>query len=145
MINKLDTSNQEINRIMEIWKDATIQGHSFIPKEYWLKSYDTVKEKYIPIAETYVYTEENIIKGFISIIEGEYLGALFIDTKYQGQGIGKKLMEDAKKTYGSLNLAVYKKNNKAVEFYKKAGFIIKKECINEETNEQEYIMSFIKE
>lgn len=144
MIRKLNLNEKEINDIMEIWKKATIEGHPFISKEYWLESYKIVKEKYIPMAETYVYLEEDEIKAFISILEGEYIGALFVDINYQGGGIGKKLIEHTKSIYDSLTLSVYKENEKAVNFYKKVGFIKESEKLNEETNRPEYFMSFQK-
>lgn len=144
MIKELRLNTDEINKIMKIWKEATIKAHEFIPEEYWLKSYNVVKEKYIPMAETYVYLEESEIKGFISIIGGEYIGALFVSIACQGKGIGRKLIEYAKGTYDDLTLAVYKKNEKGVNFYRKVGFVVKHEQTNEETNEQEYIMVFEK-
>ncbi|SNS28451.1 putative acetyltransferase [Anaerovirgula multivorans] len=144
MIRKLNVNEQEINKIMEIWRESTIEAHRFISQEYWLKSYEVVKEKYLPMAETYVYLDENEIKGFISILQGEHIGALFIDINCQGKGIGKKLIEHIKEIYDSLTLAVYKENKKAVNFYEKVGFIKKYEKLNEETNESEYSMSFEK-
>ncbi|MDF2613610.1 MAG: GCN5-related N-acetyltransferase [Clostridia bacterium] len=144
MIKKLNQYTEEINQVMKIWKDSTIKAHAFIPEEYWLRSYNRVKEKYIPMADTYVYAEENEIKGFISILDQEYIGALFVDISSQGQGIGRRLIEHAKEAYGSLSLAVYKKNEKAVSFYELVGFQIKCEQLNEETNEPEYIMMYEK-
>ncbi|ABR47710.1 GCN5-related N-acetyltransferase [Alkaliphilus metalliredigens QYMF] len=144
MIRRLNVNEEEMNKIMEIWKTSTIQAHQFIPKEYWLKNYEIVKEKYVPMAETYVCLDENEIKGFISIIQGEYIGALFVDIHCQAKGIGGELIEYVKEIYDSLTLGVYKENKKAVTFYEKVGFIKKCEKLNEETNELEYIMNFQK-
>lgn len=141
MIKKLNMNIEEINKVMTIWKDATIKAHGFIPEEYWLDNYDIVKEKYIPMGEIYVYLEENEIKGFISIIE-EYIGALFVDINCQGKGIGTELVKHTKAIYEHLTLSVYKKNDQAVRFYKKVGFVVKSEQMNEETNELEYTMDF---
>lgn len=144
MIRKLNLNVEEVNNIMNIWKKATIKAHEFIPTEYWLKNFNVVKEKYIPLAETYVYLEESQIKGFISIIGGEYIGALFVDINCQGRGIGRKLIEYSRRIYDRLKLAVYKENNQAVGFYKQVGFTVKYEQLNEETNEPEYIMELEK-
>ncbi|WZL73072.1 N-acetyltransferase [Clostridiaceae bacterium 35-E11] len=140
MIKKLEVNVKEINKVMKIWKEATMKAHRFISEAYWLENYNVVKEKYIPMAETYVYLEENEIKGFISILAGEYIGGLFVDINCQGKGIGEKLITYTKDIYDKLKLAVYKENEKAVGFYKKMGFIVKHEQLNEETNEPEYIM-----
>ncbi|WP_129598317.1 N-acetyltransferase [Anaerophilus nitritogenes] len=143
MIKNLNM-NDEIHKVMKIWKEATIQAHKFISEEYWLNSYDVVKEQYIPMAETYVYLEENEIQGFISVLGEEHIGALFVDINCQGGGVGKKLINHTKKIYEKLTLEVYKKNEKAVGFYKKVGFIVKEENLNEETNEPTYVMTFEK-
>lgn len=97
MIKELKIENT--NEVMEIWKEATIDAHNFIPKEYWLKSYNVVKEVYIPMAKTSVYIEENKIIGFISIIDDEFIGALFIDVNSQDKGVGTKLIDYVKKRY----------------------------------------------
>ena len=137
MIRKLEKN--DIDRAMNIWLKSTVKAHNFIEKKYWQDNYDTVKNIYIPMADTYVY-EKDEIKGFISIINNEFIGALFVDNESQGQGIGKALIRYVQNKYGVLNLAVYKDNYKSVEFYKKVGFKIKSENINEDMNFPEYIM-----
>ena len=89
MIRKLE--NNDVDRVMDIWLKSTVKAHDFIEKKYWEDNYNTVKNVYIPMAETYVYEKENI-KGFISIINNEFIGALFVDNDSQGQGIGKVLI-----------------------------------------------------
>lgn len=140
MIRKL--RKEDINDIMEIWEKSTIKAHKFIPEDYWLKNYFVVKETYIPLSKTFIYEENGNNKGFISIIDDKFIGALFVDVNYQGQGIGTKLIEFAKQNYKELSLAVYKNNEKSVDFYKKVGFIIEKEQINEDSKEKEFIMSW---
>lgn len=137
MIRKLE--NNDIDRVMDIWLEGTVKAHSFISKRYWEDNYDTVRNIYIPMSDTYVYEDDNI-KGFISVINNEFIGALFVDNIYQGKGVGKALIEYVQNKYDDLNLAVYKDNHKSVEFYKKMGFTIKSENINEDTNFVEYIM-----
>lgn len=139
-IKKLEKNN--VDRVMEIWLDSTVKAHDFIDKSYWLTNYDTVKNNYIPMSETYVYEENNIIKGFISIIEGEFIGALFVDSKSQNKGIGKKLMTYVKDNYNNLSLTVYKENENAVNFYINQGFLINKEQINDDSSHIEFIMNF---
>ncbi|WFD11874.1 N-acetyltransferase [Tepidibacter hydrothermalis] len=138
MIRKL--KNEEINKVMDIWKESTIKAHNFIDKEYWENNYDDVKNIYIPISDTFVYDNGENIKGFISIINNEFIGALFVDVNYQGLGIGSKLIDYVIKKYEKLNLAVYKENEKAVKFYANKGFKIIKEQKNEDSGFKEYIM-----
>lgn len=135
--------NKDINKIMDIWLRSTIKAHDFIPKEYGDNSYNTVKDVYIPMADTFIYEDEESIKGFISIINNEFIGALFVDTDSQGGGIGKKLINFAIDKYKNLSLAVYKDNVKSVVFYKRMGFTVVKEQVNQDSGYTEYIMQKI--
>lgn len=135
--------DNEVDIVMTIWKESTIKAHSFIPKKYWENNYDVVKNVYIPMAETYVYDEEDKIKGFVSIIEGGFIGALFIDINFQGLGIGSKLIDFVCNKYKKLTLAVYKENYNAVDFYKNKGFKIVSEGKNDDSGFDEYIMELI--
>lgn len=138
MIRQLQ--NKDIDKIMGIWLESTIYAHKFISKEYWNENYNIVKDMYIPMSKTFVYEDNDDIRGFISIINNDFIGALFVEKNYQSQGIGKSLIDYAKNLYDNLSLAVYKENEKALEFYKKMGFKIISENINEDTNCVEYIM-----
>ena len=138
MIRQL--KNKDIDKIMEIWLESTIDAHKFISKEYWNENYNIVKDMYIPISKTFVYEDNDDIRGFISVINNDFIGALFVKKNHQGQGIGKNLIDYAKNLYDNLSLAVYQENEKALEFYKKMEFKIISENINEDTNCVEYIM-----
>lgn len=135
--------DKDINKVMDIWLRSTIKAHDFILKEYWDNSYNTVKDVYIPMADTFIYEDEESIKGFISIINNEFIGALFVDIDSQGGGIGKKLINFAIDKYKNLSLAVYKDNVKSVVFYKRMGFTVVKEQVNQDSGYTEYIMQKI--
>lgn len=138
MIRKLNEA--DIDKVMDIWMKSTIKAHDFISKEYWQNNYNTVKEVYIPMSETFVYKDVQGIKGFISVINNEFIGTLFVDIDFQGNGIGKQLIDYAVSKYGKLQLAVYKENKKSVEFYINRGFKIIEEQINDDSKHVEYIM-----
>lgn len=138
MIRKLNEA--DIDKVMDIWMKSTIKAHDFISKEYWQNNYNTVKEVYIPMSETFVYKDVQGIKDFISVINNEFIGALFVDIDFQGNGIGKQLIDYVVSKYGKLQLAVYKENKKSVEFYINRGFKIIEEQINDDSKHVEYIM-----
>lgn len=135
-----NVENKDIDKIMDIWLKSTIKAHDFIDEEYWNKNYDTVKNVYIPMSDTFVYEDKENIKGFISIINNEFIGALFVAIDCQGNGVGKKLIDYVMNKYKKLNLAVYKDNKKSVDFYMNRGFNIVKEQKNEDSGYAEYIM-----
>lgn len=140
MIKQLESF--EIEEVMNIWLKTNITAHSFISEQYWIKNYNVVKEEYMPISTTFVYKEDGIIKAFISIINNSFIGALFVLKDYQGQGIGRKLLDHCKSLYSSLELGVYEENMDAVNFYRNCGFVIRKKQINEDSGFMEYIMSW---
>jgi putative acetyltransferase len=131
---------EDLDKVMEIWRLSTIKAHNFIENEYWENNYDVVKNVYIPMADTFVYDDGEEIRGFVSIINNEFIGALFIDIDYQGLGIGSKLIDYVSNKYKKLGLAVYKENEGAVKFYQKKGFKVIKEQQNEDSGFDEYIM-----
>jgi len=140
MIRKFEKN--DINPVMQIWKNENIKAHKFISKEYWKNNYNYVKE-ILPNAEIYVYVLKENIVGFIGINEN-YIEEIFIDTNNQCKGIGTSLLNKVKENRDNLTLSVYKKNINAINFYKKNDFIITSENIDKDTAEIEYTMTWNK-
>lgn len=131
----------KLDSVMKIWIDTNIDAHNFIQKEYWINNYDLVKQM-LPLADIYIFEENTVIKGFIGVIEGNYIAGLFVKKEYQRDGIGQKLIDYCKSKYLLLKLDVFIKNKNAVNFYYKNGFKVLDEHFSEETNEIEYTMLF---
>lgn len=131
----------DMDAVIDIWLRASVQSHSFMSKEYWSSKSEDMREKYIPFAETQVYEDNGIIKGFISLCD-DTVAAIFVDPKFQGQGIGQQLINNAKKIRKKLNLTVYKSNQNSVDFYLNRGFEIVKEQICEHTGHCELMMEY---
>ena len=60
---------EDINRIMEIWLEASIKSHGFINKKYWLAKVPAVQAQIQSQANTIVWEEKGKIVGFISLID----------------------------------------------------------------------------
>ena len=135
---------EDTTKVMTIWTKGNFEAHPFINKDYWLLNYNRVKDEYLKKSETYVYETEGEIKGFISILNNQYIGALFLKKEYQRQGIGRKLINFVKEKdkYDKLILHVYEKNIDAILFYTALGFKNQKIQIDKETNEKEYVMEW---
>ena len=91
--------------------------------------------------ELFVFEEAGQITGFIGIDQG-FIEGLFVKKNNQKQGIGKCLMQQAKKSYKNLSLKVYAKNENAIAFYKNQGFQIVSQGNDENTGEKEFLMTF---
>lgn len=139
MITKLTTSKLDI--VMKIWLETNIEAHYFIPEEYWHNNFEMVKQV-LPQAEVYVFEEDTIIKGFIGIVDNCYIAGLFVKKEYQNQNVGHELIEFCKDKYEKLSLDVFVRNEKAINFYLKNDFRISCKKINEDTNEEEYFMTY---
>lgn len=120
MIRKI--REEDTTKVMTIWTKGNFYSHPFIDRDYWISNFNKVKEEYLKKSETYVYTENGEIKGFISILENNYIGALFVKQEYLRKGIGRKLINYCKERKHNLTLQVYEKNVDATLFYLAMGF-----------------------
>ena len=129
---------------LQIWIDTNIKAHDFIPKEYWENNYEIVKE-ILPDAEIYVHEDDTagFIDGFIGLTDN-YIAGIFVKEDKQSKGIGKKLLNYVKNIKSNISLSVYRKNTKAVLFYKREQFQIVSESVDDITNEKEFIMEWNK-
>lgn len=65
--------------------------------------------------------DDGLIKGFIQM-NGTEICKIYVDNFFQGEGIGKELIEYAINEYHANNLWALEKNERAICFYKKHGF-----------------------
>ena len=118
--------------------DTNIKAHNFIPAEYWKSNFRSVKEALL-LAEVYVYEYDTEIQGFIGL-SNEYIEGIFVSAEMQSQGIGKILLNYVKGKRNKLILNVYQKNTRAISFYQREGFEIRRNGIDEATGEKDYVM-----
>lgn len=130
----------DIDTVMQIWLDTNIHAHNFIHPDYWHSNFNMVREM-LPYAEIYVHEEEcaNQIDGFIGLNDN-YIEGIFVKQAAQSKGVGKQLLDQAKKIRSILSLSVYQKNEKAVKFYLREKFRIESEKVDDNTGEKEFVM-----
>lgn len=133
----------DINRVAEIWLDTNRKAHAFIPASYWEHNFASVKEM-LPQAEVYVYETESGIQGFLGL-NGEYIEGIFVSEQAQSRGIGKCLLDCAKDRKPVLRLNVYQKNVRAIRFYRREGFQIRRSGLDAATGEAECEMLWRRE
>lgn len=136
MVRRMKPS--DVETIAEIWRKANIDAHDFIPSGYWEENYGEVK-KQLAEAEIYVYEDDRGIHGFVGLDRG-YIQGIFVRKEERHRGVGNALLSVCKSKNFRLQLHVYCKNNAAVEFYMKEGFIISKRQEEEATGQEEYEM-----
>lgn len=138
MIRKLEES--DLSRIMQIWLSANKEAHGFIKESYWDENFEAVKAA-LPCAEVYIHENaEAEPDGFIGL-NGEHIEGLFVDKTARNMGIGKELL-DLQKQPRAADAQCIHKNSGAVKFYRRELFSIDSRGIDEETGEEDYVMSW---
>lgn len=133
-----------LDALMALWLESTCAGHPFIDKEYWRESAAQVRDEYIPQSKTWLAMRDNQLSGFISILDEQFIGALFVAPSQAGQGIGQRLLSHAKGQYSALSLEVYQQNQRAVDFYYRQGFQIEDAAWQWSTQQPTWIMRWPK-
>ncbi|WP_299936662.1 GNAT family N-acetyltransferase [uncultured Pelagimonas sp.] len=107
--------------IVDIYLAASRQAHSFLSEEFWAKEAINVREIYLPNAETYVATQDDIVTGFIALL-GTEVGGFFVNPERQSAGQGRALLAHALSKHPVLELDVFKDNPIGRRFYARFGF-----------------------
>lgn len=132
-------SSKDTDSVMEVWLAATLDAHNFIDEGYWFEKFSKVRDVYLENSETFVFEFGDEVLGFVSVIEKNFIGALFVSPKFQGNKIGSKLLAFVIEKYPRLSLAVYVENTSAVKFYERNHFTIVERC-ETETGHDEFLM-----
>ena len=138
MIRKFE--NLDLDAVMQIWLQANLDAHVFIPASFWRGHFEIVRDM-LPQAELYVHENEATrqIDGFIGLTENHIEG-IFVVKSARSKGIGKALLEYVKSRKPRLTLGVYQKNQRALAFYRREQFVVQSEGIDKDTNEAEIQM-----
>lgn len=75
MIRKF--KGEDMNPVINIWLEASVKAHDFVDREFWQSNVRDLKEIYIPSSKTFVYEDEEGIKGFFCLHQ-QTLAALFV-------------------------------------------------------------------
>jgi putative acetyltransferase len=132
----------DVERLMALWLPSTIAAHPFVAEEYWRQSAALVRENYLPRAQSWACWQGNEIVGFISVLDEQFIGALFVERQFHGRGVAAALMTHVQQRYRRLSLEVYQQNLRACAFYHKLGFRTAQRLFNEETQAYTLIMNW---
>ena len=130
----------DLDYVVKIWLESNIQAHSFIESDYWKENKEEVR-KMLPHSLIQVAEIDGHIVGFIGMNETRIEG-LFVSSDFQSRGIGHSLIEWAKTGNEELTLSVYQKNQRALQFYLKEGFVIGERLMDQKTCEIELLMQW---
>lgn len=109
-------------RLLEIWHRAVLATHDFLSPEDVETLYCQVRDLYLDAVTISVYLlDDRSVAGFIGLGE-RHVEMLFVDPQLHGQGIGSRLLDDARARLGDLTVDVNEQNPAAHDFYRRYGF-----------------------
>lgn len=131
----------DLNAVLESWEVATRLAHKFMTDEFIEQERKNIIEIYMPNTDTWVAEIDGEVHGFIALM-GNEVGAIFLQPKYHGMKVGKKLMDKAQELHGQLEVEVFKENLIGRKFYTRYGFEHLEEKLHEPTGEQVLRLKF---
>ena len=135
-------SDSDLESVLSSWEVATRLAHPFMTDEFIAQERKNVTEIYMPNTETWVVEIEGNVEGFIALM-GNEVGAIFLQPKFHGKGIGKALMDKAQEIHGNLEVEVFKENPIGRKFYSQYGFVLVEEKFHEPTGQQVLRLQYI--
>lgn len=132
----------DLNDVLSSWETASKIAHPFLEEEFLETERYNIPNVYLPNTDTWVAEVDGGVVGFIALM-GNEVGAIFLDPKFQGLGIGRALMNKAQEIHGTLELEVFKANSIGRKFYDRYGFVLLTESIHEPTNQDLLRLKFV--
>ena len=130
MIRKYRTSDLE--EVLTVWEAASAVGHPFLSEEFLKSERYNIAHDHLPTGETWVWMKNGRVVGFIALL-GDEVGAIFVDPRCQGEGIGRALMNHARALRRRLEVEVFEANVIGRRFYARYGFVVKGRRVHDET------------
>jgi len=129
--------------VIRIWLDASRAAHDFVEPGFWESRQSEMRTRHLPAAEVWVYDDDltGEVVGFAALRDN-FVDALFVDPRRQGEGIGFQLVEKIKTKHRQIDLHVFKENAPSVAFYRRQGFVETGEGVDPHTGHPEWHMRY---
>lgn len=115
--------NFVIEELFNVWKKSVEATHNFLNEKDIESISKFVPEALRGITTLLVMEIENKKVGFMGIAN-QKIEMLFLEPESIGKGFGKELVRYAKEKFSVTEVSVNEQNPKALEFYKKMGFVV---------------------
>ncbi len=112
--------------LAQLWLRSVRATHDFLDEATVLALYPEVRDHYLPAVTLWLAEEASgLCLGFMGLQvheQGADVAMLFIDPAARGQGLGRRLLDQARADHGALTVDVNEQNPQAWEFYRHYGF-----------------------
>jgi putative acetyltransferase len=123
---------EDLEQILHVWEQSSRLAHPFLDEDFVKKVASDMRNLYVPDSETWVFEEQEIVVGFVSMMGNEIAG-LFVLPAHHSKGIGTALLGFVAKEHKVLEVEVFEKNSIGRAFYDKSGFELLKQFNHEES------------
>ena len=123
-MNEKKIGSEIVERCVEIWEAAVRATHDFVQEED-IAFYRTLVRKICEELPLLLHYENDKIVAFLGY-DMTFIEMLFVEPKYRGQGIGRKLITKAINDFHADTVAVNEQNEQAVGFYFRMGFEVER-------------------
>lgn len=118
------TTPADFTKLTEVWEAAVRATHHFLTERDIAFFKPLVLHQFLAAVQCFcIRDKEGNIAGFFGALDDK-LEMLFVHPHYQGEGIGKALLQHAIQQLGILKVDVNEQNKAAVDFYTRAGFAV---------------------
>lgn len=113
----------DVERLFDIWHQAVLATHHFLPEKDREEIATAVKTQYLPQADLVVLTDaDDRPLGFMGCTDNN-IDALFVDPQSHGQGIGRRFIDRVKDDFDHVKVQVNEQQPQAHAFYRSCGFV----------------------
>jgi putative acetyltransferase len=126
--------SRDLDGVLSCWEASAIPSHPFFTDSFIAKQRDEIPSLYLPNVKTWVDERGSHVAGFLAL-NGSEVAALFVHPDYQGQGVGRGLLDHIKSRQPRLTLEVFEANLRARAFYCAYGFYQTGTRIHEDVGE----------
>ena len=120
--------------VLTSWENASRVAHTFLSEEFLAQERENIEAIYMPRSDTWVAELDDDVVGFLSLM-GNEVGAIFLEPRCHGTGIGRALMDKAHELHGDLEVEVFEANPIGRKFYDRFGFKLMETKHHQETGQ----------
>jgi putative acetyltransferase len=129
---------------IELWRSswqAAYPAIDFSARLGWWR--ERWRRELVPVARITVAEVDGGLQGLVTVDPRTgYLDQIVVAPHAWGSGVAEALLEEAKRISPALDLKVNKDNARAIRFYKRHGFDISGEGVNENSGRPVYTMTW---